>query len=186
MPRPDTLFLDLDGVLVNFVGAALKLHNATLPMRDVRWDFCTQIGFVQGVNDPLFWADMNFNFWANLELTSEALELLDGLERIFDDRIALMTSPCLTMGSVEGKVAWIAKNLPRYRRRYFVGPVKHLAAGPGKLLLDDHDLNCAKFAVAGGVAITVPRPWNDRRDETDQEGRFDVSKLLSEVQSACA
>ncbi len=175
-------YLDLDGVLVDFVSGALREHNRTLPAKDVRWDFPGQIGFVQGAKDPLFWAPLGYQFWATLDWTPEGRALLAGVETIFgEENVVLMTSPCATDGAVEGKVAWIKRRIPQYSRRFFVGPCKHLAAGPGKILIDDHDDNCAKFALGGGVALTPPRPWNMRIGESDDEGRFDVLAFLDEV-----
>ncbi len=173
-------YLDLDGVVCDFVGGALRLHGKELAPNEVEWDFCTQIGF-NGVNDPAFWDGMGQSFWAGLEWTPEGPDLVKAIEAIFGENVALMTSPCLTPGGVEGKVEWVAKHMPAYRRRLFVGPAKHLAAGPHKILVDDHDANCWKFREYGGAAVMVPRPWNPRKGETDESGRFRVSGVASEL-----
>jgi hypothetical protein len=175
-------FLDLDGVLVDFVSGALALHGVTLPRSEVRWNFLTQIGF-DGINDPRFWSPMGHDFWANLPWTAEGPLVLLAVERLYGaDNVALMTSPCDTPGSVEGKLSWVCRELPAYRRRLFVGPAKHLAAGPGKVLVDDHDANVDKFCAAGGSALLVPRPWNRRRGETDSEGRFCVERFAADLE----
>ncbi len=179
----DVCYLDMDGVLVDFVGGALAVHGEELPAADVRWGFPGQIGF-SGVNDPLFWEKMGFSFWSSLSWTREGQALLHGLERMFGENIVVMTSPCDTPGSVEGKVAWIKRELPAYRRRFFVGPPKHLAAGPGKLLVDDHDGNVDKFHAAGGNVVLVPRPWNRRAAESDKDGGFSVAQVLSDVRAS--
>ncbi len=175
------VFLDLDGVLVDFIGGAFKLHGKSVPLLDVRWGFPEQIGFT-GVNDPTFWAGMGHDFWACLEWTPEGKQLLEGIEEfVKPEQIALMTSLCETVGAVEGKVSWVRRNLPAYTRRLFVGPAKHLAAGPGKILVDDYNENVNRFVEHGGRAVMPPRPWNHRIGECDGQGGFDVSSVLDEL-----
>lgn len=174
------LFLDLDGLLCAFVEGAMKLHNKFLPMKDVRWNFETQLG----IDRKVFWDAFGFDFWSNLEWTKEGKELLAALESIFGpENITIMTSPCLTRGGIDGKIDWIRREIPAYSRRYFVGPEKHPCAGPGKFLLDDRDENVKEFGNAGGCGILVPRPWNASRELTDEEGRFDVAEMVIVVKS---
>lgn len=172
-------YLDLDGVLVDFVRGTFALHERHLHLEDVTWGFPAQIGFT-GVEDPTFWAPMGMEFWSSLPWTDEGPSLLSLLETLFGDRIVLMTSPCDTPGAVEGKVEWIRKNLPNYRRRFFVGPPKHLAAGPGKILIDDYEGNADSFVAEGGQAVLVPRPWNRRRNQTIR-GDFDPILVAAEA-----
>ena len=173
-------YLDLDGVLVDFVGGALAVHGKHMPAAEVRWGFPAQIGF-SGADDPAFWQPLGFDFWANLNWTPAGRDLLAGVEAIFADRVVLMTSPCDTPGGVEGKVAWVRRNLPGYSRRFFVGPAKHLAAAPGKILVDDHDANCERFRAHGGAAVLVPCPWNQASSQVDAHGRPDVQGVLAEL-----
>ena len=157
-------FLDLDGVLVDFVGGALAMHGKHIPPAEVRWDFLTQIGF-DGVNDERFWAPMGRDFWAGLGWTADGRAILAAVEEAFGaEQVCLLTSPCLTPGCAEGKLDWVRRETPGYARRVLVGPCKHLLAGPRKLLVDDHDANCEAFNRAGGASVLVPRPWNTRRD----------------------
>jgi hypothetical protein len=111
--------------------------------------------------------------------------VLAGVEALFGPgKVALVSSPCGTDGCMDGKRDWVARHCPRLAKSLFLGSRKDLLAGPCKVLLDDRDENCAAFALAGGVAITVPRPWNSRRDETDAQGRFDVTQILGEAGEA--
>lgn len=168
-------YLDLDGVLVDFVAGALAIHGADIEPGQVRWDFWTQLG----MDESAFWAPMGFDFWAGLGWTAEGKELLHGVEAIFGEKVLLMTSGLLP-GAVEGKATWIRRELPEYTRRFFVGAAKHLTAGPGKVLLDDHDGNTDRFAAHGGRAVLVPRSWNRRRAEA-HGGRFNVPLILEEL-----
>lgn len=175
-------YLDLDGVLVDFVGGSLKLHGKHIPPSEVLWDFPQQVGFA-GTWVSEFWDPLGHQFWANLKWTFEGPSLLASLEKLFGaENVVLMTSPCETPGSVEGKVEWIKKHCPGYARRFFVGPPKHLAAGPNKVLVDDHEGNTDKFEQHGGRTVLVPRPWNRRKPETCPLGRFDVGRLVEELE----
>lgn len=170
-------YLDLDGVLVDFVGGALKVHGKTLSPDSVRWNFHEQIE----VTPEEFWKPFGYHFWCKLGWTVEGPILLNLLERIFGEDIVLMTSPCETEGSVEGKVDWIKTHLPNYKRKFFVGPAKHLAAGPTKILVDDHEGNTDKFISRHGKAVLVPRPWNRLIGETNDRGQFDVYRVIEAV-----
>lgn len=181
-------FVDLDGVLCNFVGPALARHGKRLPMKEVRWGFPGQVGF-KGVNDPAFWDPLGHDFWASLPWTVEGKVLLAGVERLFGGRVCVLTSPCSTPGGVEGKVAWIRREMPAYKGRFLVGPPKELIAGPGKLLVDDNTEHCQRWRrpgddIPGGPSVLVPRPWNDRRAESGEDGSFDVHALLREIGKA--
>lgn len=176
----EVCYLDMDGVLVDFVGGSLRYHGKHLAPADVRWEFPTQVGF-SGTWASEFWDKLGFDFWANLEWTHEGKDLLYAIEEKFGDNVILMTSPCATAGSVEGKISWINSNLPKYARKFMVGPAKHLTAGPGKLLVDDYEGNTDKFVEHGGRAVLVPRPWNRRIGETDSLGRFNLARLSSEL-----
>ena len=173
-------FLDMDGVLVDFVAGAHKVHGKTYEYKSVTWEFMKHFG----VSNNDFWAPMGFDFWADLPWTKEGPELLRGLERYFPESIVLMTSPCLTVGSVEGKVEWIRRNMPNYARKFFVGPAKHLAAGPGKVLIDDHDNNVDLFRLYGGNAVLIPRPWN-RLADFAPDGHFVPDDILHEIEVRC-
>lgn len=177
------LFFDLDGVLADFVRGALAHHGKSLQMADVRWDFPQQVGF-GGTWAPEFWEPLGETFWAGLDTLRDGFELLGAAERLVGaDRIGLLSSPCDTRGCAEGKRAWVARHMPDYRKRLFLGSAKELFAAPGKVLVDDHDPNCDRFAAWGGRAILVPRPWNARRGECCPAGGFDAAKVAAELLS---
>jgi len=181
MKRLAVCYLDMDEVLVDFIGGALRLHNKDLPRKDIPWGIAEACGFV-GDQVSKFWAPMGYEFWKNLEWTSEGRSFLEKLEKIFDDRIVLMTSPCETEGCADGKIAWIKQHLPRYRRRFFIGPPKHLSASPTKILIDDHEGHIDNFYNEAGQVVLVPRPWNRDRHLTDENGNFDVDQVIARVE----
>jgi hypothetical protein len=156
-------YLDMDGVLCDFVRGAMTLHGVTMPYDDVRWDFYKQLG----IADNDFWGKMDRDFWANLPWTPEGYSLLRGLENFYGkENIVLLTAVALptadmNAAAIAGKLDWIYKNLPlAYNNSYFVGSKKHMLASRGKVLIDDSDKNVKAFCAAGGQTILIPRPWN--------------------------
>lgn len=177
-----TIFFDMDGVLADFVRGALRHHDKSgFYYNDVLWDFPEQIGF-QSASDPAFWNPLGEEFWVNLGHHEDGAELYRRL--VGCAPMAVLSSPCRTHGCDAGKRRWIEMWYPTLRRNTFLGNNKELIAGRGKILLDDHDDNCKKWIKAGGWAITIPRPWNSRRDECDTDGNFCVEVLLNDVLNA--
>lgn len=170
-------YLDLDGVLVDFTAGALAVHGKHLEPADIRWDFNEQLD----LTPDQFWRPLDAAFWAGLGWTHEGRDLLAEIERLFGERVVILTSPCKTAGAVEGKVEWIRKHLPAYYRRFLIGAPKHLVAGPDKILVDDHNGNVRKFVSHGGRAVLVPRPWNALRVATTG-GRFNVQEVVREIE----
>lgn len=178
---PPVVFFDLDGVLADFVRGAFAHHGKSVPMPQVRWHFPQQLGF-SGTWAPEFWEPLGYEFWAGLRPLADGFDLLRRVESaVGPDRVGILSSPCDTRGCAEGKREWVARHIPGYRKRLFLGSAKELFAGPGKVLVDDHDPNCERFSAWGGRSILVPRPWNDRRAECCPEGGFDPAALAAEL-----
>jgi hypothetical protein len=176
----DLCFLDMDGVLVNFIDAAHKLHNQRTLLPDwpyekgeKSFDVTERLGI--SVSD--FFAPMGFSFWKNLEwfdfgdsplfngkLLLESCESLYGVENI-----CILTSPCLTPGCVEGKRAWIDKHMPKYKKQVLFGSAKHYCAHKNAILYDDKESNVSKFKGWGGKASLMPRPWNSNFKVWDEK-----------------
>lgn len=162
MSHRPVCYLDLDGVLADFTAGAIALHNLPVTHAEVdSWDFHHRLGYT-GEREREFWAPMGYDFWANLPKTREHDDVLATIKEVFQDRIVIATSPAPTPGCVEGKVAWIKKHLPEFSRRFIVGASKHLMAGPGKVLVDDYEVNAQRFEDHGGRSVLFPRLYNSR------------------------
>lgn len=152
------VFLDLDGVLASFNQGALDWYGESDPYEDPanhgNYDVITQIV-------PKFWDGITEEFWEKLPLTPEAHDIVALVTSSFGiDNVCALTSPAHTPYCMEGKMKWILKHFPQFRRRYFFGPPKHFAAHEDALLIDDSDENVRSFQRHGGNAVLVPRPWN--------------------------
>ena len=159
-----TVFLDMDGVLTDFHRGVYDIFNKPYNYESPElntwnfWDSWTPDVTREDVNKKCKRA-----FWANLNWMHDGRDIINiVLARFEPDNICLLTNPIV--GGIEtatGKMKWIKKHLPDYFHRTIITTAsKGLLAKPGILLIDDNDENVDEFRVAGGKAITVPRPWN--------------------------
>jgi len=174
-------FVDMDGVLVDFVAGVLKhFGREHIPHRDIQWGIEEQMGCTKDE----FWGQLGHLFWANLPWTNEGKALLDGVRRICGDNIVILTSPSRTPGCVDGKLDWVRREIPALADSVIMCKRKGFVAHSNAVLLDDHNKNVDEFSEAGGRTLLIPRPWNRRKDETCPLGRFDVAKVLDELMVA--
>ena len=172
------IFLDLDGVLADFVSAARDVHRyhdpANVPADYVaaKWDFFTD----WGITGKTFWSHIHakgLDFYGSwVQPYSWALTILREVDRGHDD-FAVLTAPSSSHWSYAGKKLWVDTYLrPACRRpiKLIVANMphgedtKHLLAGPDRLLIDDNDENVGEFRRAGGHAVVFPQLWNSRAD----------------------
>lgn len=157
------IFLDMDGVLADFVGGACTAHNRTC------YDHPSHYGefnleTIWGISAAEFWAPTNnFEFWASLAKTPEADMIVETAVKLVGwENVAILTSPSLHPSCVPAKRYWIEKYYPRLTKNMIFAWGKGFIAGPGKLLVDDRDRNVDDFRAGGGHAVLVPRLWNQR------------------------
>ena len=157
-------FLDIDGVLVDFLGGACEFHKIPYsyneyPFAYGEWDVLPPPTLSLSTRE--FWDVLDADFWANLDWMPDGKDMLALAESVFgEENICLLTCPTLSSACVAGKIDWIQKNLPKYSRRYLIGPPKHFCAHDNSVLIDDRDRNVEEFVDAGGYGILLPRPWN--------------------------
>ena len=153
-------FLDLDGVITNFNGAAVKIHNLEEVSKSWPkgyWNWHT----LSGMSHDDFFRPMEYDFWFNMEMLPDADVIIKMVEEKFGQQnICILTSPTANVGCPGGKRAWVERHLPDYRKRLLIGSAKEFCAYPGSLLIDDSPDNVDKFNAGGGATILVPRYWN--------------------------
>lgn len=155
------VFLDMDGVLVDFAHGVASLFGIEKSVVEAVGDKANE---AVGLSLKEFWRCIESAgqaWWEDLPPYPWAQRLVSACERVGDVYVA--TSPpktCISAGS--GKMAWLKHNLPKVYsgRRFFIGTHKYLLAGPGRVLVDDDIRKHAAFANAGGQAVLFPRPWN--------------------------
>lgn len=168
------ILLDMDDVLVDCTGAIMR--HMGLPTYNIWEDYPTDIGRdvvmayerATGVRyeDSVFWEHFKREFWANIPKTPWCTELVNFAQSIVGrDNVYLCTSPTKCGDCLAGKLDWIETNLPTwFSRQYVMTPRKEVCAVPGSILIDDADCNVDAFNEAGGLAVTLPAPWNKNRD----------------------
>ena len=189
------VFVDLDGVLVDFYSAACalggkKIEDApeeALATCDVAWIPGYPVGDRAGSNH--FWAllrEKGPRWWLGLEMYDGALDFVRGIiEMVGFDNFAICTSPHrMATPSADGKVGWVdsvlamslmmdmgLEQLPTID--WVLTPAKHRVAAPGRILIDDNPDNCSDWKKKNGVAYLCDAPWN--------KGGMSREQILSEL-----
>lgn len=164
MPR--RIFLDMDGVLVDWVGGALRLLNRPSPYthgQNVGRELLASLG-----EDPAqFWSCCGREFWRELEPTAECCEIVRlCLDMVGIENLAILSHPQELPGCASGKRDWIQKHLPTLSPHVILTEAKHFCAYPNTLLVDDSDKMINRFREAGGYGLLIPRPWNSLHGHT--------------------
>lgn len=180
-----TIYVDMDGVLFDFVGAACKIHNRST--EDIHeWDFFKE----WGMSDDEFWkpiVSIGHEFWENLPLYPHAMDLLKVVEK-YDPDWSILSSPAGVGHTyngnldytecVTGKSASITKHfgVNVLFRSIFTRKKERLAI-PGSILIDDNDKTVENFTSSHALGLLFPQKWNQHRD-------LDVANWITTLESA--
>jgi 5'(3')-deoxyribonucleotidase len=167
--RP-TILLDMDGVCVQFMSAAIYAQGLNPPVvlegwPKARWD----IADVCNIEPSVFWGRIEAaspDFWINLKPYLYFDDMYAQLKAW--GNVVFVTSPGWSAKAAQGKIAWLQKRFGVDFRNYIITNQKHLLAQPRSILIDDFDKNCEEFVKAGGYAVLFARPWNTGPDFTSQ------------------
>lgn len=177
------VFLDLDGVLVDFVGGVMRDAGKPVALRDdvTSWD---GIPDVLGCTDAEMWRvlavdDFGLTFWRDLPWLEHGRELFARLVDMAS--VTIMSAPCHDPNSAAGKLRWIEREIPSHARRYALTPCKAVFARPGAILVDDSGRNVDEFRAAGGRAFLWPATWNSFRRPAQAS---DVDRCVASIASA--
>lgn len=167
--EPKLCFLDMDGVLVDFVGGASKVHNRETPYTTEESLGVWEIETLWGISSREFWEPLEYQgFWENLEKTPEADEIVEVVcDKFGVENIAILTALSRSVFCVGEKCKWIKKHYPQFRKSMIFTKAKQFLAGSNRFLIDDKDTNISSFNQAGGWGITVPRLWNAWHDRAN-------------------
>lgn len=153
------VYLDMDGVLVDFVGGALKLFNKP---KSILKPAEYHLEKLFGITTDEFWERIDAegeSFWTNLEVYPHTSKLISMVEE-YADEWHICTAPAFHPNSFSGKVKTLHKLFGRKFRNFVITPHKQLLANNKSVLIDDSDHKCKKFIAAGGDAILFPQMWN--------------------------
>jgi hypothetical protein len=156
-----TIFLDVDGVIADFVGGVRKLYEMPDDWVPKTYMFSqSDLGmtwdeFSKRVNNTL-------GFWTRMETCADGMEFLNEIRHqciSYGVPIVCLTAPMQRCDDFyTERLDWISRHVVVDDVIFAVR--KHHIAAPGKLLIDDCDSNVDAWRAAGGTAILWPRPWN--------------------------
>jgi 5'(3')-deoxyribonucleotidase len=176
------IFLDMDGVLCDFISAAFAVHGSKYdPKSYPSGEFdCEKI---LGCSKAEFWQKIDFcgeSFWENLEPYDYTIRLVNELQQL--GNVVIATSPSRSPYSYSGKRRWLQKMGLSHLDSMF-GSKKWLMAGSGRILIDDAIHNTEAWEQHGGASILVPQPWNNGLCEYGND--LDIVDLICESIELC-
>lgn len=187
------ILLDLDEVLADFVGAALRLHKWTMPEyikaqeeqgRLGQWNMVPTMGLAFNEwLEPI--AKGGPGFWRSLYPTKWLNQLLEMVQSYTNDWFIVSSPiPDILEQCHLGKLRWVCAECgPLFANRTIITSDKSLLANYKTLLIDDHEKNCKEFLAAGGNAILFTAITNPCYAQADNPLPFveERLKLFSEM-----
>ena len=152
------ILLDLDDVLVGWREGVAALFGKECPANDV-WDTAVNLG----VSTQAMWEaieDSGPAFWANLEPTPWADELLDVVSKW---PWSIATAYARDAACSFGKHQFCRARFGEKFEGMCILKRKWLMARPGRVLIDDRESNVYEFMNHGGTGIIFPRTYNVNR-----------------------
>lgn len=157
----DIIWIDMDGVLCNYVAAINKLfpykqipHNKYTSY-DVHTLFDTTPDVIHEAIERA-----GVEFWENFDPYPHAFELIT-VARKCADKIGILTNSGKHIYAREGKLRWLNKHNILCKDDYIVfAKEKAIVAKANTLLIDDYPKNCEEFKAAGGEVYLLSQPWN--------------------------
>lgn len=154
----EAIYMDMDGVLADFVTASLGAACIPLTHETVtEWNY-----FHPYMTEVEFWnrIDQCENFWLNLDPYEWAGRLTNFCSNIAP--VIYCSSPSLNPDCASAKIQWLRENglMGWNENNYILTKYKHHLASQTRVLIDDSPKNLLAFKSAGGIAIQFPQPWN--------------------------
>jgi len=145
LPPGWTLYLDLDGVLVDFDKSMIALGfpvGVTETDKKAKAKFWQTVGWMAKNGKP---------FWGNMDPMPDAFELWNYVKHYNPE---ILSATGHVGNATEEKHAWVKRHLgavPTHLVRKSAD--KATFAGPGKILVDDRKKSIEPFVAAGGIGI---------------------------------
>jgi 5'(3')-deoxyribonucleotidase len=172
------IFLDMDEVVVDFTGAALRLFPEFGITKVTQWDMPGQLG----ISSVEFWRriDEVEDFWECLQPYPHAQDMYEALWKIAP--VTFASSPSGSARAAAGKINWLNNHFGPGIHNFMLGQDKHLLAKPGHLLIDDREENVTLFRKHGGEAVLYPQVWNSNAEHIDNASAFTVASVYCHKQ----
>ena len=176
----DCIYLDVDGVLVNWVKGAASLFGKTEADVYANWEPQNfDVAPPLGITEDELWEKIDaagMDWWADLELMPWAKDLYQ--ECLSLAPVYFLTSPSYHWSSAAGKLVWFQKFTGnKHFRNYLIGPPKERCSLEGSVLIDDADRNISAFTKKKGQGVLVPRYWNSLYAQRDDPMAYVIPRL---------
>ncbi len=181
------IYLDMDGVCVDFVSAGLRANCFDPGDIFMKWqqehlgDY--HVHQVLGIPAHAYWnaiSALGAAFWSNLAEYPWFWELYNTLAKIAP--VIFLSSGTREPATLTGKLQWLQDRFGATYRHYIFTPQKQQLASGNALLIDDYDRNIDDFTAAGGQAICFPQLWN--RNHAIQDGLTYTLNLVEDWHTA--
>ena len=176
------IFVDLDGVLVDWIKGAFELFDLDLNDPKNR-EIMKKPGFNfedEFVDEQIMWEKIESHspeFWENLEPLPWAHELWHKINKEGD--VCILTSPGDVADACSGKARWIKKHLDT--KRFLIGKRKWFCAFHNTILIDDNEKKCKQFIEEGGHAFHWPEQTN--LQDGDISIGDTIDKIIEKIRS---
>lgn len=176
------IYLDLDGVCVDFIRSAIEAHGYEADEILSRWSIEHRGEFfpynVLGMEMDPFWdhlATLGEEFWVNLQPYPWFDELYRQLNRL--GHVVFCTSSTRAPACLAGKLRWMQDRFGEDFQDYILTSHKDRLAHPNAYLIDDFDQNIERFIQRGGIGVLFPRFWNSNHQVTGDPVRYVLDRI---------
>ena len=175
------IYLDMDGVCVDFLGAALKCQGYDPQEYFGRW-LSEHRGelfpeALIGKTPVEFFTNPHMqtaDFWTNLVAYEWFERLYAELGRL--GNVIFLTAPISSPGCVQGKHQWLINQFGSDFDEFIFTRHKERLAHDNAFLVDDMPFNIAPFTNRQGHGLLFPQIWNDYAGIEDP-----VSQVIEEL-----
>ncbi|MDP2652058.1 MAG: hypothetical protein Q8O94_02890 [bacterium] len=168
------VFIDVDGVLADFVSGVQKLFKFD-PSDLKHYDIPAHLG----MDHEFFWKSIQIqkkHFWRDLNVLPGAESLM---ETIFlsNCKQYLCTSVRPWPEAFAGRLEWVQRWFPGFQEHLiYIKDKALLARDKNTILIDDYIENVKSFKHAGGAALLYPATYNP--GVTHEGFRMSLEKVL--------
>lgn len=160
------IFLDMDELLCDFTGAALRVHGYNWTDFDPGGKLRHGVSVwglveIMGMTNDQFWGPIHAEgiaFWHHLQKLPWADDLVALVQPHKDWFISTSPShykPNKVFSHI-GKMLWLNDHYPVHLDRVFINKHKHKLAKPHAILVDDCPDNLTRFEMQGGLGVLFP------------------------------
>ena len=165
MAKDAEIYLDMDGVCVDFIGAAMSAQGFDPKIMLEGWrEHHPGALFPESLIDKSpeeFFTHENLqgsDFWAGLTPYPWFEQLFEELDRL--GHVIFLTAPTGAPGCVSGKHEWLINRFGSDFHDFIFTRHKNRLAHPNAYLVDDMPFNTEPFSQREGVGLLFPQIWN--------------------------